>query len=126
MAEKGFRIGNNYFFPHTNGIAVVPCEDDIFEEKIGTLKREDLCKLERKARRDLTNYVREVTPDEVLILLREIRFLREENGSLKSEVSGLKEQVREFIPRRRVRRIYQQVKKILEQDGIVDDLDVEE
>ncbi|MGN1327660.1 MAG: hypothetical protein ACI4VQ_06285 [Clostridia bacterium] len=35
---------------------------------------------------------------------------------------NMKEQLKYFIPRRRVRRVYKQLQKILEQDGIVGDL----
>lgn len=42
--------------------------------------------------------------------------LEEENRKLKSEVNDLKEQLQSYIPRRRVRRVYKQLRKILEQD----------
>ena len=42
--------------------------------------------------------------------------LEDENRKLKSEVNDLKEQLRSYIPRRRVRRVYKQLRKILEQD----------
>lgn len=35
---------------------------------------------------------------------------------------NMKEQLKYFIPRRRVRRVYKQLQKILEQNGIVGDL----
>ena len=42
--------------------------------------------------------------------------LEDENRKLKSEVIDLKEQLQSYIPRRRVRRVYKQLRKILEQD----------
>lgn len=42
--------------------------------------------------------------------------IEEENRKLKSEVNDLKEQLQSYIPRRRVRRVYKQLRKILEQD----------
>ena len=42
--------------------------------------------------------------------------LEDENRKLKSEVNDLKEQLQSYIPRRRVRRVYKQLRKILEQD----------
>lgn len=89
------------------------------------MQLDQIRKYERRALRDLHNEVREITPDDVVKLVLEVRKLRQENGQLKSEISGYKEQLENYIPRRRVRRIYQQVKKILEQDGITDDLDEE-
>lgn len=46
-----------------------------------------------------------------------------ELGRLKNENDSLKEQLENFIPRRRVRRIFKMTKKILEQDGITGDLE---
>ena len=40
-----------------------------------------------------------------------------------NENHDLKQKLENFIPRRRVRRIYKQVEKILKQDGIIDDLE---
>lgn len=54
------------------------------------------------------------------------RRLRQQVGQLKSENAALNEKLQNYIPRRRVRRVYKQIKKILEQDGITDDLDIEE
>lgn len=42
--------------------------------------------------------------------------LEDENRKLRSEVNDLKEQLQSYIPRRRVRRVYKQLRKILEQD----------
>ena len=42
--------------------------------------------------------------------------LEDENRKLKSQVNDLKEQLQSYIPRRRVRRVYKQLRKILEQD----------
>lgn len=89
------------------------------------MQLDQIRKYERRALRDLNNEVREITPDDVVKIIIELRNLRQENGQLKSEIAGYKEQLQNYIPRRRVRRIYQQVKKILEQDGITDDLDEE-
>ena len=90
------------------------------------MQLDQIRKYERRALRDLSNEVREMSPDDVVKVIVELRRLRQENGQLKSEISGYKEQLENYIPRRRVRRIYQQVKKILEQDGITDDLDIED
>lgn len=90
------------------------------------MQLDQIRKYERRALRDLHNEVREITPDDVVKLVLEVRKLRQENGQLKCEVDSLREQIQYFIPRRRVRRVYKQIKKILEQDGITDDLDVED
>ena len=42
--------------------------------------------------------------------------IEDENRKLKNEVNDLKEQLQSYIPRRRVRRVYKQLRKILEQD----------
>lgn len=42
--------------------------------------------------------------------------LEDENKLLKRENHDLKEQLASYIPRRRVRRVFKQLKKILEQD----------
>lgn len=42
--------------------------------------------------------------------------LEDENRKLKSEINNLKEQLHSYIPRRRIRRVYKQLRKILEQD----------
>lgn len=42
--------------------------------------------------------------------------IEDENRKLKSEVNDLKEKLQSYIPRRRVRRVYKQLRKILEQD----------
>lgn len=42
--------------------------------------------------------------------------IEDENRKLKSEINDLKEQLQSYIPRRRVRRVYKQLRKILEQD----------
>ena len=42
--------------------------------------------------------------------------IEDENRKLKSEVNDLKEQLQSYIPRRRVRRVFKQLRKILEQD----------
>ena len=52
--------------------------------------------------------------------------LEEENKILKQENHNLKKQLENFIPRRRVRRVYKMLGKILKQDGIVDDLEESE
>lgn len=49
--------------------------------------------------------------------------LEDSNIKLKNENHDLKQKLENFIPRRRVRRIYKQVEKILKQDGITDDLE---
>lgn len=44
--------------------------------------------------------------------------IEEELKKLRAENHDLKEQIQNYIPRRRVRRVYKQLKKILEQDLI--------
>ena len=66
-----------------------------------------------------------MNPKDVLLLISEYERVNKENIDLKNENHILKERLENYIPRRRVRRIYKQVKKILEQDGIADDLDIE-
>lgn len=46
----------------------------------------------------------------------EIERLEKEISSLKNENNNLKQKVDSSIPRRRIRRVYKQLKKILEQD----------
>lgn len=60
--------------------------------------------------------------NEMLKLNLKIHRLEDENKILKQEIHNLKEQLDNFIPRRRVRRVYKMLGKILKQDGIVDDL----
>lgn len=51
--------------------------------------------------------------------------LKDTNIKLVNENHDLKQKLENYIPRRRVRRIYKQVGKILKQDGITDDLEEE-
>ena len=51
--------------------------------------------------------------------------LKDTNVKLVNENHDLKQKLENYIPRRRVRRIYKQVGKILKQDGITDDLEDE-
>lgn len=60
--------------------------------------------------------------DEMLKINLKNHKLEEQNKILKQENHNLKEQLENFIPRRRVRRVYKMLGKILKQDGIVDDL----
>lgn len=62
----------------------------------------------------------------VLYLVEDYERVLEENGRLKSENNIFKEKLENFIPRRRVRRVYKQLHKILTQDGITEDLETEE
>lgn len=78
---------------------------------INTFKR-----LERLAENDIKNNTHNITQEEVMMLIVALRESQNENHILK-------ERLENFIPRRRVRRVYKQIKKILEQDGITDDLD---
>lgn len=48
---------------------------------------------------------------------------KSEYDKLVNENHDLRQKLENFIPRRRVRRIYKQVEKILKQDGIIDDLE---
>lgn len=47
--------------------------------------------------------------------------LEKENRKLKEENHNLKEQLENYIPRKRVRRVFKQLKKILEQDIVSSD-----
>lgn len=64
--------------------------------------------------------------DEMLKINLKNHKLEEENKILKQENHNLKKQLENFIPRRRVRRVYKMLGKILKQDGIVDDLEESE
>ena len=119
--KESLQIGSYKYFPREGGIGFVYSE--IKEEQMNNL---DLRKIERKARRDLDNYVREVTPEMVLELVEELKRLRNENIETKNEIHILKERLDNYIPRRRVRRVFKQLKKILEQDGVTDDLELDD
>lgn len=56
-----------------------------------------------------------------LIAGEKIENKEKEIRDLKNEIHDLKEQLKTSIPRRRVRRVFRQLKKILEQDIISDD-----
>ena len=61
--------------------------------------------------------------DEMLKINLKNHKLEEENKILKQENYNLKEQLENFIPRRRVRRVYKMLGKILKEDGIIKKLD---
>lgn len=70
------------------------------------------------------NYISELEETNRLLLSNNAKK-SEEINKLKCENHDMKEQLQFFIPRRRVRRVYKQLGKILKQDGITDDLDEE-
>lgn len=68
------------------------------------------------------NYIEELEKTN-RILLNENAKKNETINNLKCENYDMKEQLQFFIPRRRVRRVYKQLGKILVQDGMIDDLE---
>ena len=52
-----------------------------------------------------------------------IKTQQKEINKLKQENHNLKQELKVYIPRRRVRRVYKMIGKILKQDGVTDDLD---
>lgn len=56
-------------------------------------------------------------------LLNLINKQQKEINKLKQENHNLKQELKVYIPRRRVRRVYKMIGKILKQDGVTDDLD---
>ena len=59
----------------------------------------------------------------VKIILNLIESQQKEINKLKQENHNLKQELKVYIPRRRVRRVYKMIGKILKQDGVTDDLD---
>ena len=86
----------------------------------------EIRKIKRDLKRDILVKSNSTDLSRVLYLVEDYERVLEENGRLKSDNHILKEKLENFIPRRRVRRIYKQLYKILTQDGIADDLETEE
>lgn len=86
----------------------------------------EIRKIKRDLKRDILVKSNSTDLSRVLYLVEDYERVLEENGRLKSDNYILKEKLENFIPRRRVRRVYKQLYKILTQDGITDDLETEE
>lgn len=86
----------------------------------------EIRKIKRDLKRDILVKSNSTDLSRVLYLVEDYERVLEENGKLKSENNIFKEKLENFIPRRRVRRVYKQLYKILTQDGITDDLETEE
>ena len=86
----------------------------------------EIRKIKRDLKRDILVKSNSTDLSHVLYLVEDYEKVLEENGRLKSDNHILKERLENFIPRRRVRRVYKQLHKILTQDGITEDLETEE
>ena len=86
----------------------------------------EIRKIKRDLKRDILVKSNSTDLNRVLYLVEDYEKVLEENGRLKSDNHILKEKLENFIPRRRVRRVYKQLYKILTQDGITEDLETEE
>lgn len=86
----------------------------------------EIRKIKRDLKRDILVKSNSTDLSRVLYLVEDYERVLEENGRLKSDNRILKERLENFIPRRRVRRVYKQLYKILTQDGITNDLEIEE
>ena len=86
----------------------------------------EIRKIKRDLKRDILVKSNSTDLSRVLYLVEDYERVLEENGKLKSDNHILKEKLENFIPRRRVRRVYKQLYKILTQDGITDDSETEE
>lgn len=86
----------------------------------------EIRKIKRDLKRDILVKSNSTDLSRVLYLVEDYERVLEENGRLKSDNHIFKEKLENFIPRRRVRRVYKQLYKILTQDGITDDLETEE
>lgn len=86
----------------------------------------EIRKIKRDLKRDILVKSNSTDLSRVLYLVEDYEKVLEENRRLKSDNHILKERLENFIPRRRVRRVYKQLYKILIQDGITNDLETEE
>ena len=86
----------------------------------------EIRKIKRDLKRDIAVKSNSTNLSRVLYLVEDYEKVLEENGKLKSDNHILKERLENFIPRRRVRRVYKQLYKILTQDDITNDLETEE
>lgn len=80
-------------------------------------------KLKRDIKKDIVVKSQSADLKMVLELINDYEKVLEDRGNLRSENHILKERLENYIPRRRVRRVYKQLNKILTQDGITDDLE---
>lgn len=80
-------------------------------------------KIKRDIKRDISVNSRSTDLNQVLLLIEDYEKVLEDRTNLRNENHILKERLENYIPRRRVRRVYKQLHKILTQDGIVDDLE---
>lgn len=80
-------------------------------------------KIKRDIKRDILVNSRSTNLNQVLLLIEDYEKVLEDRTNLRNENHILKERLENYIPRRRVRRVYKQLRKILIQDGIVDDLE---
>lgn len=79
-------------------------------------------KLKRDIKRDILVKSNSTDLNRVLYLIEDYEKVLEDRINLKNENHILKERLKNYIPRRRVRRVYKQLYKILTQDGVVNDL----
>lgn len=86
----------------------------------------EIRKIKRDLKRDIAVKSNSTDLSRVLCLVEDYEKVLQENGRLKSDNHILRERLENFIPRRRVRRVYKQLYKILTQDGITNDLETEE
>lgn len=90
------------------------------------MKKEKVKNLKSDVKLDLLFNSNQTNLSDVLDLINDYEESQIEIVKLKNEVHALNERLENYIPRRRVRRVFKQLKKILEQDGVTDDLDTEE
>ena len=83
----------------------------------------EIRKIKRDLKRDILVKSNSTDLNRVLYLVEDYERILEDRINLKNENHILKERLENYIPRRRVRRVYKQLHKILTQDEIVDDLE---
>lgn len=86
----------------------------------------EIRKIKRDLKRDIAVKSNSTNLSRVLCLVEDYEKVLQENGRLKNDNHILRERLENFIPRRRVRRVYKQLYKILTQDDITNDLETEE
>ena len=90
------------------------------------MEKWEIRKIKRDLKRDIVTKSNSTDLNRVLHLVEDYERVLGENGRLKNDNHILRERLENFIPRRRVRRVYKQLYKILTQDGITNDLETEE
>ena len=90
------------------------------------MEKWEIKKIKRDLKRDIVTKSNSTDLNRVLHLVEDYERVLGENGRLKNDNHILRERLENFIPRRRVRRVYKQLYKILIQDGITNDLETEE